>query len=77
MKFGLDVNHYMGKSSFTNFKDSSQKIKLNPGDSEEITVLTPSQKLQVLKKLFLSLNDAGKVTCCNKIFLRKNLSCQK
>ena len=71
MKLGLDVNHYMGKCSPTNFKDSSQKIKLTPGDWGGLTVLTQSQKLQVLKELFLSLNDAGKVTCCNKIFFKK------
>ena len=71
MKLGLDVNHYMGKCSPTNFKDSSQKIKLTPGDWGGLTVLTQSQKLQVLKELFLSLNDAGKVTCCNKIFFKE------
>ena len=55
MKLGLDVNHYMGKCSATNFKDSSQKIKVNPEDWEELTVLTQSQKLQVLKKLKMML----------------------
>lgn len=53
MKLGLAVNHYMGKCSPTNFKDSSQKIKLTPGYWEELTVLTQSQKLQVQKKTFL------------------------
>ena len=53
MKLGLDVNHYMGKCSPTNFKDSSQKIKLTPGDWGGLTVLTQSQKIASSKKTYL------------------------
>jgi hypothetical protein len=72
LKLGLDVNHYMGKCSPNNAKNNSQTFKLTPGHLEVLTVLTQTQKLQLLKELYLSLDDEGKVKCCNDIFNSKN-----
>ena len=70
LKLGLDVNHYVGKSECysTNVRKNSKTIKCTCGNWKDLTVLAKTQKLQVLKELFLSLDDAGKMTCCREIF---------
>lgn len=64
----------MGKCSPTKVKENTKKIKAIPGKSgnwESLTVLTKSQKLQVIKELFLSLDHAGKITCWNEILFEE------
>jgi hypothetical protein len=77
LKLGLDVNHYMGKCSPNNAKNNSQTFRLTPGHLEVLTVLTQTQRLQVLKELYLSLDDEGKVKCCNDIFFEGNSSLKR
>ena len=77
LKLGLDVNYYMGKCSPNNGKNNSQTFKLTPGHLEVLTVLTQTQKLQVLKELYLSLDNEGQVKCCNDIFFEENSTLKK
>ena len=70
LKLGLDVNYYMGKCS-TNVEDNSQRIKLIPGNWEVLTILTQTQKLEVVKELYNSLHYDGKVACCSDIFFNE------
>ncbi len=77
LKLGLDVNHYMGKCSPNNAKNNSKTFRLTPGHLEVLTVLTQTQRLQVLKELYLSLDDEGKVKCCNDIFFEGNSSLKR
>ena len=67
----------MGKCSPNNAKNNSQTFKLTPGHLEVLTVLTQNQKLQLLKELYLSLDDEGKVKCCNDIFFEGNSSLKR
>ena len=67
----------MGNCSPTNTKDTCQKIKLTPRHWEGLSVLTQSHKMQVLKKLFSTLDDAGKITCCSEIFFEEKSELSK
>ena len=72
LKFGLDVSYYIGEDSTINTKNTSQIFTLTTVNLEVFMVLTQSQKLQILKELYASLDHDGKVKCCSDVFFKGN-----
>lgn len=73
-KLGLDVDHYVGIGGVKEHEsiETHPNIKITAGHWKTLAILTQSQKVELIKKLFPTLDLDNKIRCCQDIFFTES-----